>query len=149
MDGYRFFENQQGRLQVTTSEKLKVARYEQNDFFPLLGFAPAVNTQMEGNGGYAVSWGGWEILHPITVGETLEADMRHIEDPDGLGAFSYQWLIDGIPIYGATSDTYVPKDTDTNRNISLQVSYLDDNKTLETVNTSTFLVVPNILATEA
>ena len=102
---------------------------------------------MEGNGGYAVSWGGWEILHPITVGETLEADMRHIEDPDGLGAFSYQWLIDGIPIYGATSDTYVPKDTDTNRNISLQVSYLDDNKTLETVNTSTFLVVPNILAT--
>ena len=40
--------------------------------------------------------------------QVLTADTGGISDIDGLGAFSYQWLRDGVVISGATAGTYTP-----------------------------------------
>ena len=57
--------------------------------------------------------------------ETLTADTSGISDSDGLGAFSYQWLRDGVSIDGATGATYTLGDGDVGARISVQVSYTD------------------------
>ena len=41
-----------------------------------------------------------------TEDQTLTADTAAIGDADGLGAFSYQWLRNGVAIGGATAGTY-------------------------------------------
>ena len=57
--------------------------------------------------------------------QTLTADTSGISDADGLGAFSYQWLSDGVSIDGATGATYTLGDDDVGARISVQVSYTD------------------------
>jgi hypothetical protein len=56
---------------------------------------------------------------------TLTADTTGIADIDGLGAFSYQWLRNGVAIGGATAVTYTLGDADVGTQISVQVSYTD------------------------
>ena len=46
------------------------------------------------------------ISGTATEDQTLTADTSGISDADGLGAFSYQWLRDGVAIGGATASTY-------------------------------------------
>ena len=63
--------------------------------------------------------------------QLLTADTSGITDADGLGAFNYQWLRDGVNIAGATGSTYTLGDTDVGTQISVQVSYIDDQSTAE------------------
>ena len=63
--------------------------------------------------------------------QTLTADTSGISDADGLGAFSYQWLRDGLPVGGAINNTYLLDDTDVGTQISVQVSYTDAQGTAE------------------
>ena len=63
--------------------------------------------------------------------QTLTADTSGITDDDGIGAFSYQWLRDGINIAGATGSTYTLGDADVGTRISVQVSYTDGHGTTE------------------
>lgn len=70
------------------------------------------------------------VGEPVIVGiatedHVLTADVSGISDDDGLGAFRYQWLRDGVKISGATDSTYRPTDADVERRISVEVSYTD------------------------
>ena len=62
-------------------------------------------------------------------GSELTADTSGISDADGLGAFSYQWLRDGVDIAGATSSTYTLGDADVGTTDQRRVSYTDGNGT--------------------
>ncbi len=71
------------------------------------------------------------ISGTVTENQTLTADLSGISDVDGLGAFSYQWLRNGVAIAGATSNTYTLGDADVNTTISVRVSYTDAYGTAE------------------
>ncbi len=77
------------------------------------------------------------ITGTVTEDQVLTADTSGISDDDGLGAFSYQWLRDGVAIGGATGTTYTLGDADVGSQISVQVSYTDANGTAEGPLTST------------
>ena len=63
--------------------------------------------------------------------ETLTADTSGLSDDDGLSAFSYQWLRNGIAITGATASTYTLGDADVGTQVSVQVTYTDGHGTAE------------------
>ena len=71
------------------------------------------------------------ITGTVEEDQILTAETTGISDADGLGAFSYQWLRDGVTIAGATSSTYTLGDADVGSQISVQVSYTDGNSTAE------------------
>ena len=71
------------------------------------------------------------ITGTATEDQILTADTTGISDADGLGAFSYQWLRDGVAITGATSGAYILGDVDVGTQISVQVSYTDGHGTVE------------------
>ena len=67
------------------------------------------------------------------VGDELRVTLD-TPDPDGDGAFTYQWfVVDGPDIVGATSATYRIIEAD--QTIGVRVSYTDDDGTAETVTT--------------
>ena len=57
--------------------------------------------------------------------QTLTANTSAINDADGLGTFSYQWLRDGANISGATASTYTTGDADVDSQLSVRVRYTD------------------------
>ena len=65
------------------------------------------------------------ITGTVTEDQILTADTSGISDADGLGAFSYQWLRDGVAIGGATASTYTLGDADVGTQISVRVDYTD------------------------
>ena len=67
------------------------------------------------------------IRGTTAVGETLTADVSTVMDPDGPSTlvFSYQWLADGSPIVGATSETYTLTANEIGKKIRVRVSYID------------------------
>jgi len=65
------------------------------------------------------------IIGKIEQGAALTADTSGLSDPDGLGAFSYLWLRNGLEIAGATSETYTLAQDDVGRVIAVQVSFED------------------------
>jgi hypothetical protein len=70
-----------------------------------------------------------------------------LEDADGLGDFSYQWLSDGKEIKNATQDTYKLLKLDIGSKISVNVSYTDGEGTDELMTSvATAKVVTNISA---
>jgi VCBS repeat-containing protein len=71
------------------------------------------------------------ISGAVTEDQTLTADVSAISDADGLGAFNYQWLRDGIAITGASASSYTLGDADVGTRISVQLSYRDAQGTLE------------------
>ncbi|MDD5228683.1 MAG: hypothetical protein PHD53_07765 [Methylococcales bacterium] len=66
----------------------------------------------------------------MQVGESLSIQ-NTLQDADGLGAFSYQWLQNGKVISGATQDNYVLQAADVGKTIKVKVSYTDKISTLE------------------
>ena len=71
------------------------------------------------------------ISGTASKGQTLTANASGISDADGLGAFSYQWLRDGVAIGGATGSTYLLVNADVGTQISVQVTYTDGHGTAE------------------
>ncbi len=71
------------------------------------------------------------ISGTVTEDQTLSADTSGISDADGLGAFSYQWLRNGVAIGSATASTYTLGDADVGAQISVAVSYTDAQGTSE------------------
>jgi subtilase family serine protease len=93
---------------------------------------------------------------PVIVGltqeqQTLTVDNSGISDPDGLGAFSYQWLRDGINIIGAVTSSYLLEASDVGKAISVVVTYTDGLGKLETVTSvpTQLVTVENELPTVA
>ena len=71
------------------------------------------------------------IIGIVVEDEILTADTSAISDEDGLGVYRYQWLRDGSVITDATENTYILGDADVTHQISVQVTYIDGNGTLE------------------
>jgi hypothetical protein len=71
------------------------------------------------------------ITGTVTEDQTLTANTAGISDADGLGAFGYQWLRNGLVIAGATTSTYTLGDADVGTLISVQVGYIDARGTVE------------------
>jgi hypothetical protein len=76
--------------------------------------------------------------------QTLTANTGVIADADGLGAFTYQWLRNGVNIGGATGNTYLLGDADVGQLISVRVSYTDGGGTVETLTSSQTAAVANV-----
>ncbi|MCK5925119.1 MAG: cadherin-like domain-containing protein, partial [Methylococcales bacterium] len=68
----------------------------------------------------------------VTQNETLTVNTSNITDLDGMGNFSYQWQANSSAISGQTSSTYILSQTDVGKTIGVELSYTDDDGTLET-----------------
>jgi Domain of unknown function (DUF4347) len=71
------------------------------------------------------------ITGTVTEDQTLTADTSGISDADGLGAFSYQWLRNGVAMGGATANTYILGDADVGALMTVRVTYTDTQGTAE------------------
>jgi hypothetical protein len=71
-----------------------------------------------------------------TENQTLTVETVTIGDADGLGAFSYQWLRNGVAVGGATSSTYVLSNADVGSQMSVQLSYTDGHGTAEALTSA-------------
>ena len=67
------------------------------------------------------------------VGEAVSVETSGLADADGLGAFSYAWLRDGVAIAGATGADYVFDTPDAGASIQVRVSYTDGYGTVESL----------------
>jgi hypothetical protein len=67
-----------------------------------------------------------------------------LQDADGLGDFSYQWLRDGVAINNATSESYLLTQDDVNAEISVTVSYSDQGGFSENVTSDATTTIANI-----
>ena len=74
----------------------------------------------------------------------LSANTSTVQDEDGLGAFAYQWLRDGLPIASATSSTYTLTQDDVNAQISVRVDYTDNQSTAESLTSARTSAVVNV-----
>ncbi|WP_211340280.1 hypothetical protein, partial [Amphritea balenae] len=74
----------------------------------------------------------------------LNVDISAIDDADGLGSFSYQWLRNGSVISGAILTSYQLGDADVGQRISVQVSYTDGHSTPEQLVSLETAAVANI-----
>ena len=77
-----------------------------------------------------------DISGTSVEGQTLSLDASSIQDVDGLGAYSYQWLRDGIAIEGASDTSYILVTSDLGARISVNVSYIDGDGTSQTVTSA-------------
>jgi hypothetical protein len=80
----------------------------------------------------------------VTEDQTLTANTAAIADDDGLGAFSYQWLRDGVAIGGATNSTYTLGDADAGALIEVNVGYIDGQGTAESLASASVGPVVNL-----
>ncbi|MCA8837870.1 MAG: heme peroxidase, partial [Proteobacteria bacterium] len=84
------------------------------------------------------------ITGTTTEDQVLSADANGITDIDGLGAFSYQWLRNGVDIAGANADTYTLDDADVGQQISVRASYIDGYGAAESVTSAPTAAIANI-----
>ena len=91
--------------------------------------------------------GGPGITGTVGVGETLTATTDLIEDEDGLtsATFTYQWLVDGAEINGATDSTYIVIAADEGKPIEVRVAFTDDAGNPESLTSNPFLSAPPLI----
>lgn len=75
--------------------------------------------------------GGISISGEAKEGETLRVEST-IDDPDGVGEFTYQWMRNGVLITGATLSEYMLTDADIGTTITVVVTYIDGHGNTET-----------------
>ena len=91
--------------------------------------------------------GGPGITGTVWAGETLTATTDGIEDEDGLtgATFTYQWLVDGAEINGATDSTYIVIAADEGKPIEVRVAFTDDAGNDESLTSNPFLSAPPLI----
>jgi VCBS repeat-containing protein len=87
--------------------------------------------------------GTFSIDGDLKQGEKLEA-ISMVTDADGVGAFSYQWLADGVELTGKVENVLILQQEHVGKVISLNVSYVDDQGTVESLTSSTGNSVQNV-----
>ena len=103
----------------------------------IYGHATSVTNIDEGNASFVVTSDG--DINAAVAGDVLTVGLRS-SDPDGDGAFTYQWYRDGVDIAGATGASYtIPEDYDGN-SIYVVVRYTDGSGADETVTASGIIV---------
>ena len=91
--------------------------------------------------------GSLAIIGTVTTGQTLTAVSSGISDADGLGAFSHQWLRNGVAVAGASGSSYVLTSADVGTLISVQLRYTDGQGTVESLTSAPTTQVANAVAT--
>jgi len=76
------------------------------------------------------------ITGTTTVGQTLTAVANSLADIDGLGAFTYQWLSNGVNLAGAISNNYILSTNEQGKTIKVIISYTDGGGTSESVTSA-------------
>ena len=95
----------------------------------------------------------FRIVSSGNIDAAMEGDVLVVylikPDPDGDGAFTYQWQRDGSDIAGATAVIYTVQDVDEGTSLTITVSYTDGDGTSESVISSpvTVSVPVNNIAT--
>jgi uncharacterized delta-60 repeat protein len=84
------------------------------------------------------------IIGTPTEDQTLTLDTTGIADADGLGAFSIQWLRDGVAIVGATGTSLTLGDADVDTLIAVRVDYVDGWGTAESLTSTAAGPVANV-----
>ena len=84
------------------------------------------------------------ITGVVREDQTLTANTSAINDADGPGTFSYQWLRDGADVVGATASTYTTGDADVDSQLSVRIRYTDAFGTMETVTSAQTVAVHNV-----
>jgi hypothetical protein len=76
----------------------------------------------------------------MKVGNTITSDITNIVDTNGYtGVPTYQWKLNGIPV-GGDSTSYTIASSDTGKELSLTITFVDNNGVLESVTTSAGVV---------
>ena len=97
----------------------------------------AVTNIDEGNASFVVTSDG--DITAAVAGDVLTVGLRY-SDPDGNGAFTYQWYRDGVDIAGATGASYTITEADGGNSLYVAVRYADGSGADETVTTSGVIV---------
>lgn len=87
--------------------------------------------------------GSVTISGTAAQGQTL-AVANALSDPDGVGAFHYQWKANGVDIAGASGATFTLGQEQVGEAISVVASYTDGGGTLETVTSAQTVAVSNV-----
>ena len=101
----------------------------------------------QGQSSNSPATGGPGITGTVGAGETLTATTDLIEDEDGLtgATFTYQWLVDGAEINGATDSTYIVIAADEGKPIEVRVAFTDDAGNPESLTSNPFLSAPPLI----
>ena len=91
----------------------------------------------EGNASFVVT--SDRDINAAVAGDVLTVGLRS-SDPDGDGAFTYQWHRDGVDIAGATGASYTITEADRGNGLYVAVRYTDGSGTDETVTASGIIV---------
>ncbi|RBI70315.1 hypothetical protein DQW77_14430, partial [Roseovarius sp. TE539] len=75
------------------------------------------------------------LTGPVALGSTVGVDLSGLVEPDGYdpATVEYQWVLDGTEIAGATGATHAVTAPEVGREISVEISYTDDDGADETV----------------
>ena len=87
--------------------------------------------------------GDLSISGAATQGQTLSA-VNALVDLDGLGTVRYQWLSNGVAIAGANRATYKLTQSDVNKSITLNASYIDGFGATESITSAPTTAVANV-----
>lgn len=88
-------------------------------------------------GGNRLPTGQIKVLGTYQTGAYNWQAFANLQDEDGLGTFSYQWLINGVAVTGATGRSFgVVNAEQARQDISVRVSYTDGFGTKESVTSS-------------
>jgi predicted outer membrane repeat protein len=79
-----------------------------------------------------------------TEDQILTADTSSVADDDGLAAFDYQWMRNGLAISGANASTYTLDDADVGASISVQISYTDARGEAESLTSTGTPAIANV-----
>ena len=84
---------------------------------------------------------GVAITGSLEVGSVLTAYTSGITDADGMSGaqFTYQWFLDDVAVLNETSETYTTLFGDIDKEIKLEVSFIDDAGHLELVSDTAFV----------
>jgi hypothetical protein len=88
--------------------------------------------------------GAVTVTGTVSEDETLTAVTSTIADEDGLGTFTYQWKANGTDITGATSSTYVLRQAEVGKAITVTVSYTDGYSEDESLTSEATSAVVNV-----
>ncbi|MCP4389991.1 MAG: LamG domain-containing protein, partial [Gammaproteobacteria bacterium] len=76
------------------------------------------------------------IIGTPTQEQILNVDSSSIGDIDGLGAFSYQWRVDGFDISGATAASFSLTQAEVGSTVTVVVSYTDGGGSIESLTSA-------------
>ncbi|CUJ87671.1 Cyclolysin [Shimia thalassica] len=129
--------NSETNLPITSSYRLLPAATQLNNGSIVYAWDAGYEIAFQQYRSNSFATGSLDIIGSPFAGELLTALPIGIDDPDGVGDFSYQWLRGGENIEGANSSIYTLSEEDVGLGMSVRVQFTDGLGTLETILSGT------------